>query len=118
MFYECKVPKEKCEHIISDKFTAAEVYVPGILSICAHNSNRYQICFQSPSMEVAISQLIDTTAKDTLSLSTQLAKSQKKPKKKRRAISGASSSEEEEVHTHGHKKKYLAKSVNLSFNHF
>jgi hypothetical protein len=68
-------------------------------------------------MEEAINQLIDTTARATLSLSMQLSKS-KAHRKKRRAISGASSSEEEEVHHGTHKKKYLAKSVNLSFNHF
>lgn len=77
-------------------------------------------------MEGALSQLLDTTAKNTLSLSTQLSKSQHKkaPKKKRAGISGASSSEEDDGgagvggHHGGHKKRYLAKSVNLSFNHF
>lgn len=107
MFYEAKIPKGKTQHLISNKFTAAEVY---------------QICFQSQTMDIALSQLLDTTAKNTLSLSTQLSKSQHKKTKKRRAISGGSSSEEEEdgAHHHGHgqKKRYLAKSVNLSFNHF
>lgn len=83
---------------------------------------RYQICFQSSSMTQAIDQLIDVKARQTLSLSTQLAKS-KAHRKKRRAISSAASSSSEEEggsHAHGthHKKKYLAKSVNLSFNHF
>ncbi len=30
MFYESKVPKEDAQHLIENKFTAAEVYVGGI----------------------------------------------------------------------------------------
>lgn len=68
-------------------------------------------------MKKAIDQLTDTTAKNVLSLSTQISKSQKKiAAKKRRAISGASGSSDEDGDWG--KKRYLAKSVNLSFNHF
>eukprot|EP01126_Amoeba_proteus_P043441 TRINITY_DN4768_c0_g1_i1.p1 TRINITY_DN4768_c0_g1~~TRINITY_DN4768_c0_g1_i1.p1 ORF type:complete len:514 (-),score=106.70 TRINITY_DN4768_c0_g1_i1:200-1741(-) len=102
MFYEEKVPKARAEHLIADKFTAAEVY---------------QICFQNSDMQDAIDQLTDQVARNMLSLSSQLSQShQHHHKKKKRALLGSNSEEEENAEKGN--KKYLAKSLNLNFNHF